>query len=481
MFEILNNKKVRIILGALLALIILSNTSLAENSNQFASFDGTSKSIIFNGNNSNVQFEANNLFLTTNFTSYSPIKNVTIQYNNGETELINYAHSIRVQYLEDGYQTFQNVDLKMSMYNLSMTKYWNYNRIDIDGHVNYGQLKLNGMVYLQKNAINYAIIDDMNITDFNQIFFKIDNTSTVYISNNKIKINAYTASDLNIEGTFSRIYLNQVSGKLRLNNQKFDVESDTLDVVISPNYQDTSFLEIENNNIIFNGLTNSTKLNNENIILEKYDYWFENEPDKIIAIAAALSAISALFLLILTAFNLISTRKLLSMETDKKKHEKQRFLNILLAELETNSLLLDDLKKSVQTIIDDISKIIDFEILNFRDNGFNTFRNQGGFEYISSELYSELVDYYNRIYRIGKKFDISDDIKMNFTAVYIKTGEPIQDIESIETLTNNLKTKLKDEIQKTIETKNPYFQRFVNYFDIFRSYFRSLYQRKILK
>ncbi|MCK4798350.1 MAG: hypothetical protein KAT05_13295, partial [Spirochaetes bacterium] len=438
MFEISNNKIVGFCLGVLLALIFLSNTSLAENSNHFASFDGNAEHIYFDGEHSDVKFKAKRIELTTNSFTYYSIKNVTIQDYNGDTKLINNTSRIKVQYTGNFSQDLRNVDVEMYLNNISMTKNIDYNRITIDGYYYSFEIKSNDIVYITDYLVDYVIIDGMNISNYGTISFETDNSSTIKSINvnQKLKLKAHSTSDLKINSKISRIFLYQANGIFGLNDHKFNVKStDILDVEIIPNYQNQSVFIVDDTEIKFYGTANSAKLNNENIVMGDISYLFKEQPEKIMAIAAAFSAIFTAILLFLTALNYDSARKLLSMETDKKKHEMQRFLNILLAELETNSLLLEDLKNSLQTIIDDFIKINKIQYIVFRDDGFNTFRNQGGFEYITPEIYNLFVEYYNLLYKLNYNIDLSDISLEPIILNYINK-EVTQDIEDIETRTN---------------------------------------------
>ncbi|MCK4796281.1 MAG: hypothetical protein KAT05_02805 [Spirochaetes bacterium] len=445
----MNNKIVGICLGVLLTLILFSNTSLAENSNQSFDFVGDGKIFNFSGQNTEVLFKAKKIHFTTNETLFNHVNNITIESNSGELKQIDRSPLVKLRINTNIYRSISIDDIDITLFfNSPMSLNYNLNHIEISGYMNSHYFKPNGgEVTLNNGGVDNVFIGDEEITDFRRISFKMDNISSIKVLSNNIELDAFGVSDLIIIGKkLSTISTSHGEGILRLDNHLFDIKNaDVIDIEVLPTTK--SSFRFDGVNIIFSGFTNSAKLNNEDKIMNDVSYWFEEEPEKIIALSSVISAVVTAILLILTALNMRSAQKLVSMETDKKKHEMQRFLNILLAELETNILLLDDLKKSVQTIIDDISELYKFEFLGFKDDGFNTFRNQGGFEYISSELYSELVDYYNRIYRISKKFDLSNELKKSLTTIYIRDGEPIKDIEDIETFTNNLKIKLKDEMK----------------------------------
>ncbi|MCK4798359.1 MAG: hypothetical protein KAT05_13345, partial [Spirochaetes bacterium] len=292
MFEIFNNKKVRMVLGVLVIFIFLSNTSLAENSIRTTSFNGNAEYISLNGGQTAIHFKAKSVSLITNTTVYYSINNITIQYYSGWTKLINGTSSIQVQYNEKYPQNLENIEMELSLNNISMTKYFDYNWIDIEGSYNYFDIESKGYVYIKNNQVDYVILNDVKITDFSTISFEIDNRSNIMstYNNRKFKLKANSISDLIIKSDVSKVTLFQANGVFGLNDHKFDIkETDTLEVEIIPNNQ-TSVFSLEDQIVKFYGFTNLVKLNNRDIMDGDILYWFKEQPEKIMAIAAAFSA-----------------------------------------------------------------------------------------------------------------------------------------------------------------------------------------------
>lgn len=434
-----NNLIIAIIVLVIIASLFLYYSSVPI-SNQFSSYNGNVDFINFTGQNSNMQFKAKGIYFITNETVFYSIKNITVESSSGELRLINYTSSLQVQYNEEVYQQLKNVDIGIYFVNLTMVKWLDYGRINLYGHMNMqspNHLKSNGEVFIPRIGINYVFIGDEKFTDFRLISFEMDNTSSVNFFSEIIKMEAYTVSDLKITGQLSKITLYQGDGVFGLNNHLFNIRrTDVLDIEVLPNYIGQSLLTIDGTKIIFSGTANSAKSNNEDLIMSDFHYWFKIQPEKINAYSSAISAVVAVVLVFLTFFNVRSTQKLVSLEAEKKKHEKQKFLNILLAELETNSILIEDAKKS----FDRLNREEAFGFLGFKEDGFNTFRNQGGFQYITSELYTKIAGYYNSLNRISNK------ITPEF--IDLTNEEFNSEITLIENLNNELKSEIETERHK---------------------------------
>ena len=443
MFEILNNKIVGICLGVLLTLILFSNTSLAENSNQSFDFVGDGKIFNFSGQNTEVLFKAKKIHFTTNETLFNHVNNITIESNSGELKQIDRSPLVKLRINTNIYRSISIDDIDITLFfNSPMSLNYNLNHIEISGYMNSHYFKPNGgEVTLNNGGVDNVFIGDEEITDFRRISFKMDNISSIKVLSNNIELDAFGVSDLIIIGKkLSTISTSHGEGILRLDNHLFDIKNaDVIDIEVLPTTK--SSFRFDGVNIIFSGFTNSAKLNNEDKIMNDVSYWFEKEPEKI-------NVVVTFILVVLTGFNMLSAQKLVSMESEKKKHEKKRFLNIIFAELETNSMLLEDLKKSIENF-NKLKKNdpIDFLFLGFKEDGFNAFRNQGGFEYITPETYNLFIEYYNILNKISKKLDISDSNRKSLVKNYIKEGESMEDIEDIETRTNILKEKLKAEMK----------------------------------
>ncbi len=463
------NTRTKLLIGLILVVItwIIISPFFASESNPASNFKGNSESFSFIGQNSQVQFNAKQIFTHAQGIEFYSVNNITVENSNGETRLINYTTDIHFLFHEGAYQPLSNVEVDMVFDNLTLKKGFQH-RINLSGKlaVYPHSLKSNGgevVIDTRKWALSHVIIGDEEITNYKQISFELNknnlfgngNTSMVSFYPEETDLIATGVSDLKIRSQLSKIELSQSDGILRLGDHTFDIKgSDILDTEILPAYQNSSFLSVEDTKMSFNGLTNSTILNNKDISLSDIPFWFEWQPEKINAYSSAINAIVAVLLVILTAFNVRSTNKLVSMEAEKKKHEMQKFLNILLAEFEENKILLSDLKKSVASIIKDRANLYKFEFLGFKEDGFNSFRNQGGFEYISTELYTKIVEYYSSLYRISKKFDMSSEKKTGLLLLIIRDEEPMKDIEALESYNDAIRKELASEILKLKNIRN---------------------------
>jgi len=73
------------------------------------------------GQNSNVDFKANQIILTpTNITdiNFDSVKNITIEYNNGEKRLINHSggNGIQIQHYKDPFMQLSKIEANSNIY-----------------------------------------------------------------------------------------------------------------------------------------------------------------------------------------------------------------------------------------------------------------------------------------------------------------------------------------------------------------------------
>jgi hypothetical protein len=150
------------------------------------------------------------------------------------------------------------------------------------------------------------------------------------------------------------------------------------------------------------------------------------------------------FLAIFTAFLAFITVRI---EGIRRKDRKRRFLNILLAEFKSNMTILNHLKEEIKKLQN--NEISERKLLwiDLRDDGWNEFRNQGGFEYIRELLYNEIAEFYNLWYKLGedKKVERSYDELKNF---YISLTED-ENSKICELISKN--DELQDEIYMLLE------------------------------
>jgi hypothetical protein len=127
--------------------------------------------------------------------------------------------------------------------------------------------------------------------------------------------------------------------------------------------------------------------------------------------SGTINAVAILILVILTGYYAYSTHKLVKIEEEREKGKQRKFLNILLAEFKTNKDFLEYLKKELENRSHSrIERPLTVVFLGFRDDGWNTFRNQGGFQYIEEALYDKIAKYYVSLYKISKEQEIMRDL-----------------------------------------------------------------------
>ncbi|MGB8218226.1 MAG: hypothetical protein WCE94_13090 [Candidatus Methanoperedens sp.] len=426
--------------------------------NQHFSFSGSTEAFRFSGEWTDVQFKSNNIYLGTNDANFNSVKNIILKNNSGESEKLNNGTSgtIRIESCNIEYTpilisapdtdfdfVFKNLSLN---YDAAIFKYGS--KLYINGYMSsiYPSKPNRGNVTI-RGGCNVSINGNIS-RSFPEISFEMDNTSFVNFGASRAIVDSYRFSDVLIdsesknylsEGVLSELHISQSNGKLTLGNHFFDIsDTDEIDIKVSPD--SPRGLRFQDKTVYFDGVTNYFKLNNEDIIMSDFSYWLWFKSGSGVLIATFLALFSIY----------LSIRK----EIIKDKDKKQRTLNVLLAEFKTNRKFLEDLRISINDMIKNSDKIAfevkfrDFVFLGFRDDGFNTFRNLGGFQYIDRELYDNISNYYMFSYKIYKKFNRLDSSnkEVDFIEQSIKDIAP--DIEYIESLNEQLRNELENEIQK---------------------------------
>jgi len=293
---------------------------LDKPSNQYAQFKGNSEYFYVNSHNSEIYFNStSDTYIDTNYTEFNYVKNIRIEGNiNSDDKSINESRSLKIQFNNGNFQ-LSNVFGNLGFNNLTIR-----NSFD-------GVMALRGDLYenspsilFPKNRdfllingayIDYVMVDDEQFTDFKQIFFEMDNKSYILFSGN-INLTSYGINDLIINGEPKKIGITQSEGMLRSDNHQYFIHSaDSLEIEISKSKG--SVININNIAVEFAGVTNSIKLNDENLILNEFFYWYKTKPE---ALFSGINAFAVLILVIITGFYARSTH--LTLEEQIKNRQK---------------------------------------------------------------------------------------------------------------------------------------------------------------
>lgn len=287
---------------------------------QFSSFKGNAEAFWFQGQNSDVDFKAYRIFLIlTNTTdvSFNSVKNIRIEYSNGEKRTINHSYNIKIRHYKDQSMSISNVDIGLYFGNLTMTK-------RLDQTYLYGTISFirssGGKVDVDSSSVDDVSIGDEKVTNFNHIIFEMDKESSIWFSSEISELQATPVYDLNITSQLSKInILSQSEGVLNLDSHKFDIKgADYLYVELLPNYQIQPYLVVKDTKIIFGGDTNLAKLNNETKIMSEGYYWYNIKPE---ALFSEINAFAVVILVILTGWYAYSTKSMLTEQTKNRKIE----------------------------------------------------------------------------------------------------------------------------------------------------------------
>lgn len=265
---------------------------------QFSSFKGNAEVFWFQGQNSDVNFKAYRIFLTlTNTTdfNFNSVKNIMIEYSNGEKRSINNSYNIEIRHYKDQSLSLSNVDIGLHFGNLTMTK-----RLDqtyLDGTISFNYIiSSGGKVDVSSSSVDDVSIGDEKVTNFNHIIFEMDKESSITFSSEISKLQTTPVYDLNITSQLSKMnLLSQGEGVLNLESHNFDIKgADYLYIELLPIQ---SSLVVKDTKIIFIGFSNLAKLNNKDIIMSEGFYWYDIKPE---ALFSGINAFAVVFLVIAT-------------------------------------------------------------------------------------------------------------------------------------------------------------------------------------
>lgn len=270
-------------------------------SNQYFSFSGSPDVFNFGGVEfTGVLFKANKIYMAPNDARFESVKNITIKGYNG-SEKIN-SGIIWIQSCNEKSTLLisgVNAEFDLDFENL----YFDYDAAvfkndytpslyAVGDSITNSYFRPNGGKVTVQNGCIVKINE--NTPRFQEISFEMDNSSFIDFGDGRFMVNAYGISDLIIQSdNLSELHISQSNGKLGLENHLFDINSaDKINIkVLSIS---SSHLRFQNKAIVFNGLTNSVKFNDRNIIMSDFSYWLEYQPEKINGFGVLVTAYLAL-------------------------------------------------------------------------------------------------------------------------------------------------------------------------------------------
>ncbi len=297
-----------IIIFILFILFLILKPILNFDSNPESRFSGISDYFQFEGKNSTVQFNAKNIIFDTNKTKeieFLSVKNIKVDDDTKDKRM-----SFRIQFI-DGYQSISNAFIEIQFKKLYMVRGIRDGKwINLQGDLNNNYLsKLDGEVNIVNSSVNYIIIlngtttRNSTIEDFENLYFEMDNQSSIKFISESIDLKAYQTSDLQIPfSEISQLLLLESEGNFRLNNHRFDINgADKLEIknITGPKTEQTYF-NVENKKIVFAGYTNDTLLNSKSIILGDFLYWLDYKPEIINGYTALIAIFVALLSFIIS-------------------------------------------------------------------------------------------------------------------------------------------------------------------------------------
>lgn len=431
------DKNYIILLILIFVFFIIVYPSTQVSKPQFSSFYGNIDDFNLRGNNCLVEFNAESIsFVSKSFRIHS-VRNITIE-SNGDKRLINYSSHLYVKNHEN-YSTYLpvgNVHVDIFLGNSTISKH--SNTIELTGdmsntYMNDFKLK-NGtrkVAIANYGDLDYLVIGDEEVTDFEVIYFELDDNSKISFNSKNISLIANTISDFEIlRSTKSQmlemtLYLGE--GTLLLDDHLFEIKgSNILNIELLPQTQGKNFY-IDNTKARFFGLTNSAGLNTEDILISDLEYWIKIEPEK-------LNAYAVVILVILTGLYAYQVNKQtnLTMKANKR---------IIVLDCVDNFLkpCLKDMKEYIKSINDNhfywnqsngMSQISWIWKTAHSESGegfakVDIFEKHRDLEVLCSEydvLHEELIQVYNEIVDVIKNTANEDCLKKRMRKFLDETG-----------------------------------------------------------
>ena len=276
-------------------------------SNPSIEYKGISENFNINGQNLKVKLNANQFDIQSNIIKFNNVKNVEIEKEGQNIFIANRSNIIAEYNYEEDYPTLSNGYFQTTFNNLTITK--NSNFIFLEGDVNnyVPPIKIipsGDKFFITDHIVNSITINGEEYSDFILISFDVDETSTLELVSDIVKIRSNYVSKFEItndyyENKLSEITLYKCKGLLRVDDRTYNIKNtDSLNLKLNSNYP--SSISIIDNDIEFNGNAISGQVNGKNILKNILFYWFDQQTEKINALAALILAIITLVNVFLT-------------------------------------------------------------------------------------------------------------------------------------------------------------------------------------
>lgn len=279
-------------------IIIYPSTQVSKT--QYSSFYGNIEDFNLRGKDCLVEFNAEGISFASNEYRIDSVRNITIE-SNGKKRLINYSSSIYVKNHDyyNAYLPVGNGHVDIFLGNSTISKH--SNTIGLTGDMSNGYMNnikpKNGTreVAIRNYNLDYLNVDGEDATDFEIIYFELDENSEIWFYSKNISLIANTISDFEIQRSVKSQMLEMTlilgEGTLLLDDHLFEIKgSNILNIELLPQTQGKN-LYIDNTKARFFGFTNSAGLNTEDILISDLEYWIKIEPEKLNAYAVVILVI----------------------------------------------------------------------------------------------------------------------------------------------------------------------------------------------
>lgn len=316
-------------------------------SDDLSRFTGSVESFKFTMEKSDgTTFKAKEIGFLSDRITYYKTKNISIHYGNGSAIKKEDLLGIDVIYNGEYPQTIADAEVSISSKSTTINKndmlkiFTYYGELNaVDGNT-VALTPNENKIRIYRGNVDSVMIESENITNFSFIDFEMSDNpySHVGFDTDNITLTIYDVSKFSSSGQLSKMMIRRGEGVLGIGNHKFDIENnDILDIEIAE--VGGSLLSVDNNDMEFDGIANSAKLNNKNILINYPTYVLKFKPEKI-------NAYATLLLSIITILYVVFTGQ--TVEESKK----ERSVSFIMKRLEEFYYPLDELLKTYVHVVE---------------------------------------------------------------------------------------------------------------------------------
>jgi len=140
-------------------------------------------------------------------------------------------------------------------------------------------------------------------------------------------------------------------------------------------------------------------------------------------VLSTINAVAIVILVAVTWYYAHQTHELVEIEERREEGKKGKFMDVLLAEFDSNKEIFDYLKETLEKR----SNLYECVFIRIKDDGWNIFRTQGGFRYLEEDEYDAIAKFYVKVYKINEEQSIRYKLYAEIRGLYKEEFEAFYD------------------------------------------------------